>query len=942
VNLVFYSDGETKEAHISHHDDPKPPPFQAHFQSSDSPSLFAGGDTSLAHQNQKKGGEKQNASTLGTKSDISSKTIPKGKQISWFGQSKSTLGTKSDVSSKNIPKGKQISWLGQSKSKTKQVDSVKSVKSVRSTFSHLSMLNRRQRFKAGKSKGGRSKISTLLRKTRTTKKGTSVAKSWFSKRSKLTSGSEKDRRSLKKLSDDLKTAINLLWSKRYGEKELMMHGDSHSIPSAIRLKQVERPVIYVVNGGGFQGCCFADSVMDVLTDPSLIYNPVALAPTFSDVSLNEKEKDDDTTDLSTLANLHAGSGRNRSSSNVDKRARYDDQGTLHGTIATIATERDGNWIEQGATRLLDDTLDIILGQDPRSTTKKRRDAGNTRTGNDASLKKLPTKPSSWKAVVDKETGRTYYCRVTRETTWTKPKDLTLGASTCPMGGELKLGDGKAVPKPLANQAENEALLDCELTLDDGEDVPKAVVNTAGNESSPSVEQKFDDREAVPNAVDTAAGNEASPSCELKLNDGEAVPKALINAAGNESSSGGELNVSDGKAVPKAVVNMDGNEASLKCKLKLDDGGAVPKSVVNTAGNESSPSSELKLDDGEAVPKAVDITAGNEASPRTVPQKSVWKAVVDEESGRTYYFHRVTREATWTKPKDLALKASRSLMDGELKLDDGKAVPKAVDNTSGNEASPRTSSQKPVWKAVVDEKSGRTYYFHRVTRETTWTKPEHFVESKRPTFYPGETRHGAKVSKSNIVKVACKESSVHSTEVVSKDFRDLSDDIATQSTSPLDTSWDDDIHILNIAQCTSFDSSEELEVQVPEAIVGSSSVSAYSEASPISESSSDATKPKWKLLRWRRNTTSSHRKESDKGEPEAPKPMRIQVATKDNENQGPDKLSSRLLAEVEKRIDPTTEEDYSYTSGFEEQNGDENDSFIYINEWEFEQVLDPEK
>jgi hypothetical protein len=184
--------------------------------------------------------------------------------------------------------------------------------------------------------------------------------------------------------------------------------------------------------------------------------------------------------------------------------------------------------------------------------------------------------------------------------------------------------------------------------------------------------------------------------------------------------------------------------------------------------------------------------------------------------------------------------------------------------------------------------------------------------------------------------------VQCTEVVSKDFRDLSDDIATQSTSPLDTSWDEDIHILNIIQCTSFDSSEELEVQVPEAIVGSSSVSAYSEASPISESSSDATKPKWKLLRWRRNTTSSHRKESDKGEPEAPKPMRIQVATKDNENQGPDKLSSRLLAEVEKRIDPTTEEDYSYTSGFEEQNGDKNDSFIFSNEWEFEQVLEPEK
>jgi hypothetical protein len=33
--------------------------------------------------------------------------------------------------------------------------------------------------------------------------------------------------------------------------------------------------------------------------------------------------------------------------------------------------------------------------------------------------------------------------------------------------------------------------------------------------------------------------------------------------------------------------------------------------------------------------------------------------------------------------------------------------------------------KPMWKSVVDEKSGRTYYYHRFTRQTTWTKPAGF-------------------------------------------------------------------------------------------------------------------------------------------------------------------------------------------------------------------------
>lgn len=163
-------------------------------------------------------------------------------------------------------------------------------------------------------------------------------------------------------------------------------------------------------------------------------------------------------------------------------------------------------------------------------------------------------------------------------------------------------------------------------------------------------------------------------------------------------------------------------------------------------------------------------------------KPLWKSTVDPKTGRTYWYNRVTRESTYnpppeafegegteavekeTEPAKKETEAAKTAQQEETsavtvaKIDgpaetEAKEISKAAPAASPKRpapsparsaasakaasvaASPERKTKKPLWKAVVDKNSGRTYYYHRKTRETTWTMPEEFKavqeEEKNP-------------------------------------------------------------------------------------------------------------------------------------------------------------------------------------------------------------------
>lgn len=114
------------------------------------------------------------------------------------------------------------------------------------------------------------------------------------------------------------------------------------------------------------------------------------------------------------------------------------------------------------------------------------------------------------------------------------------------------------------------------------------------------------------------------------------------------------------------------------------------------------------------PASLVISSPNETSTATAtmntsggkPQPSDakhWKATLDKNTNKTYYYHTKTKEVTWEKPPGFdEVQKERDALIAEAKY----------------------------WKATSDPNTGKTYYYHSKTKEVTWVKPDGFKESKK--------------------------------------------------------------------------------------------------------------------------------------------------------------------------------------------------------------------
>jgi len=161
------------------------------------------------------------------------------------------------------------------------------------------------------------------------------------------------------------------------------------------------------------------------------------------------------------------------------------------------------------------------------------------------------------------------------------------------------------------------------------------------------------------------------------------------------------------------------------------------------------SEEDPVDNTEDKPAVAAVATTEEAEEQIVKKKKknkpLWKTAVDPRTGRTYWYNRITRESTYNPPPEAfggtppasptraAVTTAASPKQGETGPAKTAGTNTVVSNAGTSEPGKLLPKKpKPQWKAVVDKNTGRTYYYHRKTRETTWTIPEELreIEAKK--------------------------------------------------------------------------------------------------------------------------------------------------------------------------------------------------------------------
>lgn len=121
--------------------------------------------------------------------------------------------------------------------------------------------------------------------------------------------------------------------------------------------------------------------------------------------------------------------------------------------------------------------------------------------------------------------------------------------------------------------------------------------------------------------------------------------------------------------------------------------------------------ELRQSISESPP-----SAASSCSPSYLDPEG-WEVHVDQESGQEYYYHPATGRTTWDNP------FLDSPMDPEALPAEEPCSPSPSQSPALSPSTASPPAWTSDWEQLVDEVSGRLYFYNRMSGQTSWQPPE---------------------------------------------------------------------------------------------------------------------------------------------------------------------------------------------------------------------------
>jgi len=372
-------------------------------------------------------------------------------------------------------------------------------------------------------------------------------------------------------------------------------------------------------------------------------------------------------------------------------------------------------------------------------------------------------PTGWSQLVDTNTGQTYYYHEADNiSTWDRPVHEH----------QTAIGEMPPVSRAESSESSKDWVKVSDVASSNVEDEKSNIgAGAEGVVSSVDSIEKHGDvlnkDEAIHKDESHSVGDGIAPSslCSADVKQSSTVDDSVdLNQAGDEcdgavtdglDSSKGWVEVSDPDLDRSNIDNLSSNN-----KISSVE---VESTQISSRNEDTSAIKEINASSSKDAYDMVNEDENNvcdDSNDGKADLPAGWIEVLDEHSGRTYYYHKEDNITTWDRPTGVV---EETVMDsvqneeGETKSEieqsennnviqseepltrNEQNIDKHVVESDGHDMSGADSSTAndnqmedslpEGWTQHTDVDSGLTYYYHREDNITSWEKPAPVVDSK---------------------------------------------------------------------------------------------------------------------------------------------------------------------------------------------------------------------